>query len=170
MRPICRCKQAHLLSCWRLRLALIVDDRSGTIFGIAPAWITSHSDFRTGIARLELTLPAISQVGYSQSLVVLQAALSVVLLVGAGLMAKSLNNLENQNFGVETENRVVVHINPENAGYKQDQLEALYGRIDQNLRALPGVQKVALSLYTPLEGDNWGEGVYIQGRLEPGPE
>jgi predicted permease len=64
---------------------------------------------------------------------------------------------------------VVVHINPENAGYKQDQLEALYGRIDQNLRALPGVQKVALSLYTPLEGDNWGEGVYIQGRPEPGP-
>jgi len=141
---------------------------TGLIFGVAPAWITSHSDPAEALRGSNRSTS--DQSGWVQrSLVVLQAALSVVLLVGAGLMAKSLNNLENQNFGVETENRVVVHINPENAGFKQDQLEALYDRIDQNLRALPGVQKVALSLYTPLEGDNWGEGVYIQGRPEPGP-
>jgi macrolide transport system ATP-binding/permease protein len=84
-------------------------------------------------------------------------------------MAKSLNKLENQDFGVETENRIVAHISPDNAGYKPEQLQALYERIDQGLRGLPGVQRVALSLYTPLEGNNWGEGVYIQGRPEPGP-
>ena len=98
---------------------------------------------------------------------ILQAALSLVLLVGAGLMAKSLNKLENQDFGVITDNRIVAHFSPENAGYKPEQLQALYDKIDQDLHALPGVEKVSLSLYTPLEGNNWGEGVFIQGRPEP---
>ncbi len=140
---------------------------TGLIFGIAPAWITSHSDPAEALRGANRSTSDKS--GWVQrSLVVLQAALSLILLVGAGLMAKSLNNLENQNFGVETENRIVVHINPETAGYKPDQLEGLYRQIDENLRAVPGVQKVALSLYTPLEGNNYGEGVYIQGRPEPG--
>ncbi len=141
---------------------------TGLIFGIAPAWITSHSDPAEALRGANRSTSDRS--GWVQrSLVVLQAALSVVLLVGAGLMAKSLNNLENQDFGVETQNRIVIHINPDTAGYKSEQLEALYQRIDQSLHALPGVQKAALSLYTPLEGNNWGEGVYIQGRPEPGP-
>jgi macrolide transport system ATP-binding/permease protein len=140
---------------------------TGLIFGIAPAWITSHSDPAEALRGANRSTSDKS--GWVQrSLVVLQAALSLILLVGAGLMAKSLNNLENQNFGVETENRIVIHINPDTAGYKPDQLEGLYRQIDENLHALPGVQKVALSLYTPLEGNNYGEGVYIQGRPEPG--
>jgi macrolide transport system ATP-binding/permease protein len=141
---------------------------TGLVFGIAPAWVTSHSEPAEALRGSNRSTTDHS--GWLQrSLVVLQAALSLVLLVGAGLMGKSLNNLENQNFGVETENRVVAHISPDNAGYKPEQLQALYERIDQGLRVLPGVQRVALSLYTPLEGDNWGDGVFIQGRPEPGP-
>jgi predicted permease len=141
---------------------------TGLVFGIAPAWVTSHSEPAEALRGSNRSTTDHS--GWLQrSLVVLQAALSLVLLVSAGLMAKSLNNLENQDFGVETENRVVAHISPDNAGYKPEQLQALYDRIDQGLRVLPGVQRVALSLYTPLEGDNWGEGVFIQGRPEPGP-
>ncbi len=140
---------------------------TGLIFGIAPAWITSHSDPAEALRGANRSTNDKS--GWVQrSLVVLQAALSLVLLVGAGLMAKSLNNLENQNFGVETENRIVIHINPDTAGYKPDQLEGLYRQIDENLHAVPGVQKVSLALYTPLEGNNYGEGVFIQGRPEPG--
>ncbi len=150
-----------------LAFAFALSLLTGLIFGIAPAWITSHSDPAEALRGANRSTSDKS--GWVQrSLVVLQAALSVVLLVGAGLMAKSLNNLENQNFGVETENRIVIHINPDTAGYKADQLEGLYRQIDENLRALPGVQKVALSLYTPLEGNNYGEGVFIQGRPEPG--
>jgi predicted permease len=142
---------------------------TGLIFGIAPAWVTSHSEPAEALRGSNRSTKDNS--GWLQrSLVVLQAALSLVLLVGAGLMAKSLNKLESQDFGVETENRVVAHFSPDNAGYKPEQLQALYERIDQGLRSLPGVQRVALSLYTPLEGNNWGEGVFIQGHPEPGAQ
>lgn len=139
---------------------------TGLAFGVAPAWVTSHSQPADALRGSNRTTGDRS--GWLQkSLVILQAALSLVLLVGAGLMAKSLNKLENQNFGVETEDRYVAHFSPENAGYKTDQLQALYDRIDQGLHQIPGVEKVSLSLYTPLEGNNWGEGVFLQGRPEP---
>src|SRR5215469_142316 len=140
---------------------------TGLIFGVAPAWVTSHSQPADALRGSNRTTSDRS--GWVQrSLVILQAALSLVLLVGAGLMAKSLSKLENQDFGVVTENRVVAHFSPENAGYKPEQLQALYDKIDQDMHALPGVQRAALSLYTPLEGNIWGEGVFIQGRPEPG--
>ena len=49
-------------------------------------------------------------------------------------------------------------------------MQALYGEIEQRFSSLPGVERVALSTYTPLEGDNWSDGVYIQGRPEPRPD
>lgn len=140
---------------------------TGLIFGVAPAWVTSHSQPADALRGSNRTTNDRS--GWVQrSLVILQAALSLVLLIGAGLMAKSLSKLENQDFGVVTTNRLVAHFSPENAGYKPEQLQALYDKITQDLHALPGVEHVSLSLYTPLEGNNWGEGVFLQGRPEPG--
>lgn len=140
---------------------------TGLIFGVAPAWVTSHSQPADALRGSNRSTSDRS--GWVQrSLVVLQAALSLVLLVGAGLMAKSLSRLENQNFGVVTTNRYVAHFSPENASYKPEQLQPLYDKITQDLHALPGVERVSLSLYTPLEGNNWGEGVFLQGRPEPG--
>jgi len=140
---------------------------TGLIFGVAPAWVSSHSQPADALRGSNRTTG--DRTGWVQrSLVVLQAALSLVLLVGAGLMAKSLNKLENQDFGVVTENRVVAHFSPENTGYRPEQLQGLYDKIDENMHALPGIERAALSLYTPLEGNNWGEGVFVQGRPEPG--
>ena len=141
---------------------------TGLIFGIAPAWITSHSEpaeSLRGTNRATRDSASLLQ----RSLVVTQAALSLVLLVGAGLLARSLNKLEHQDFGLQTDNRLVIHISPDSAGYKPDQLQALYGEILEHFRALPGVERVGLSLYTPLEGASYGEAVTIQGHPEPGP-
>jgi len=140
---------------------------TGLVFGVAPAWVTSHSEPAEALRVSNRSTKDRSSL-LQRALVVFQAALSLVLLVGAGLLSKSLNKLEYQDFGLETENRVVIHISPENAGYKTEQLQALYDQIEQRFHALPGIQRVALSLYTPLEGNNWGEGVSIQGRPEPG--
>lgn len=141
---------------------------TGLVFGIAPAWITSHSEPAEALRGANRSTRDGSSL-LQRSLVVVQAALSLVLLVGAGLLTKSLNKLEHQDFGLESGNRVVVHINPQNAGYKPEQLQALYDELQQRFSSLPGVERVGLATYTPLEGDNWGEGVFVQGRPEPGP-
>ena len=93
----------------------------------------------------------------------------LVLLAGAILMTKSLNNLEHQNFGVATSNRYVLHFDPAGAGYTIDRLPALYRQIEDRFSALPGVTSVGMALYSPLEGDNWGECVIQQGHPAPRP-
>ncbi len=141
---------------------------TGLVFGVAPAWITSHSEPAEALRGSNRSTRDSASL-LQRLLVVMQAALSLVLLVGAGLLTRSLNKLEHQDFGLQAENRVVIHISPDNAGYQPEQLQALYGEMLEHLRALPGVERVGLSLYTPLEGNNWGEGVTIQGHPEPGP-
>jgi macrolide transport system ATP-binding/permease protein len=141
---------------------------TGVVFGIAPAWITSHSEPAEALRGANRSTRDGSSL-LQRSLVVVQAALSLVLLVGAGLLTKSLNKLEHQDFGLQTENRTVIHISPDNAGYKPEQLQGLYDEITQRFSSVSGVERVGLSLYSPLEGDNWGEGVSVQGRPEPGP-
>jgi predicted permease len=141
---------------------------TGLIFGIVPAWITSHSDpaeALRGINRSTRDRASLPQ----KSLIVLQAALSLVLLVGAGLLTQSLRNLEHQDFGIATANRYVFHFDPAGAGYTAATIGAANERLEREFSALPGVQSVGLALYSALEGNNWGEGVSIEGRPEPGP-
>jgi len=150
-----------------LGFAFVLSLLTGLVFGVAPAWMTSHSEPAEALRGSNRTTKDGSSL-LQRSLVVLQAALSLVLLVAAGLLTKSLNRLEHQDFGVQRANRLVIHIAPFNAGYQPGQLQALYDEIEQRFHALPGVEHVGLALYTPLEGDNWGEAVFIQGRPRPG--
>jgi macrolide transport system ATP-binding/permease protein len=138
---------------------------TGAVFGVAPAWIASHAQpadaLRTGV-RTTASGASLLQ----RSLVVLQAALSLVLLVCAGLFARSLNKLQSTDMHLDTRNRYIVHFHPAAAGYKGSQLEALYRTIEDRFHALPGVVKVGISNYTPMEANNWGRPVQIQGHPE----
>jgi len=151
-----------------LGFAFLLSLVTGIVFGTVPAWITSHSDpaeALRGVNRSTRDRASLPQ----KSLIVLQAALSLALLVTAGLLTRSLRNLEHQDLGIQTSNRYVLHLDPAGAGYTQQKLPALYQRLEQQFGALPGVQGVGLALYSTLEGDNWGEGVRVEGRPEPGP-
>ncbi len=152
-----------------LGFAFLLSLVTGIIFGIVPAWVTSHSDpaeALRGINRSTGDRALLPQ----KTLIVLQATLSLVLLMGAGLMTKTLRNLEHQNFGITTTNRYVIHIDPMGAGYNIDSVRAFNQRLEQEFSALPGVKSVGIALYSALEGNNWGEGVYVEGRPAPGPE
>ncbi len=87
-----------------------------------------------------------------------------MLLVAAGLFMQSLKKLEGVDLKLNARNRYIVHINPQTAGYTQPQLGALYRSIEERFHALPGVMKVGLATYTPMEDNNNGWGVQVQGQ------
>ena len=152
-----------------LLFALGVSIFTGIVFGTAPAWMTSHSD------PVEALRGANRSVGSSRSwaqksLVIAQAAMSLVLLTAAALLAQSLRNLEHQDFGFEMQGRYIAWINPTLSNYKPEQMEQLYRRLDDSLKQVPGVRMVAPALYAPMSGDSWNSGVRIQGRPEPAPK
>jgi putative ABC transport system permease protein len=76
--------------------------------------------------------------------------------------------MEHQNFGFDVTNRYILRFDPQMAGYNADQLPAFYRQLHENLAAIPGVNLVSFSLYTPMEGNNWSEVVYIEGQA-PAP-
>ena len=139
---------------------------TGIIFGVVPAWFSSHSDpaeALRGVNRTTRDHATLSQ----KFLVVAQAALSLALLASAGMLTASLRNLQNQDFGFLPQDRVVVSINPLAPDYTQEYLQSAYRSLSDRLRQIPGVQDVSFALYTPLEGNNWGELVAIEGRGNP---
>jgi macrolide transport system ATP-binding/permease protein len=135
---------------------------TGILFGLAPALLaarTQPADALRSNARTTAQGASILQ----RALVVLQAALSLVLLVAAGLFAQSLNKAENVDMKLDATNRYIAHINPQAAGYKPLEVEPLYQAMVDRFHALPGVLKVGLATYTPMEDNNWGSGVKVQG-------
>ena len=152
-----------------LLFALGVSLFTGVAFGIAPAWMATRVDpieALRGASRSTLRVGSLPR----KSLVVFQAVLSLVLLSAAGLLTATLHNLESQNFGFNQNRRVVVNMNPTLAGYRPEQLAPLYRRIEDSLSSIPGVSAVALCTYSPLSGNNWGSGVWVEGRPAPGPK
>jgi macrolide transport system ATP-binding/permease protein len=136
---------------------------TAVLFGIAPAWMAVHvqpADVLRSGTRTTSTGASLLQKG----MVVLQAALSLVLLVGAGLFSQSLNKLQSTDLKLESKNRYIVHINPQAAGYSQSQLEALYRLMEDRFHEIPGVVKVGISLYTAMEDNNWGNEMQVQGQ------
>jgi predicted permease len=95
---------------------------------------------------------------------VIQAALSLVLLTAAGLLTSVLERLQYQDFGFNQEHRLIALINPRLAAYHADQLPQLYRRLHEAIANVPGVSSVALCLYSPLRGGERGSGVFIEGR------
>ena len=146
-----------------LGFAFLLSVATGVLFGIAPAWSASRADPAAALhgagrsASGRSTLP-------QKTLVVLQAALSLVLLAGAGLMVETLRNLTGQQFGFELEGAIAVDVNAGFGGYASEKLASIYGEIDRQIRQIPGVRNVALVLYSPMSGLNWQSGATLEER------
>jgi predicted permease len=134
---------------------------TGIIFGAAPAWLATRTDpaeALRGSGRGTKDRSSFAR----KALLVVQATLSVVLVAGATMLARSLNKLEHQDFGYQVQGRVEVDMNNPPAGYTQPKLAALYRQLEEQLNRLPGVQGSGLAMYNPLT-DNWGELIMIAG-------
>ncbi len=148
-----------------LAFAFGVSLLTGIIFGAAPAWFATRTDpveALRGAGRSTADRSSFTR----KALLVVQAAVSVVLVAGATMLARSLNKLEQQDFGYRIDGRVAVSLNRPPASYTQPQLAALYRRLEERLNRLPGVRGAGLALYNPLT-DNWGELILVEGHPEP---
>jgi macrolide transport system ATP-binding/permease protein len=142
--------------------AFVLSLVTGVLFGLAPALMAARTQPVESLRSNSRTTAQGASI-LQRALVILQAALSLVLLVAAGLFAQSLNKAQNVDMRLDTTNRYIAHINPQAAGYKNTEVEPLYQTIIDRFHAVPGVVKVGLSTYTPMEQNNWGSGVKVQG-------
>ncbi len=134
---------------------------TGVIFGAAPAWFATRTDPVEALRGSGRSTSDHS--GFTrQALLIVQAALSVVLVAGATMLARSLDKLEDQNFGYRTDGRIVVSMNPPPTTYTRPKLNALYREIEDGVSRLPGVEGASLAMYNPLT-DNWGEMIMVSG-------
>ena len=148
-----------------LGFAIALSLITGVLFGVAPARLSAKAepaDMLRGGSRTTGGTSALQRV-----LVVMQAALSLVLLVGAGMFAQSLSKLEHLDMKLNSTNRYMVHFDPQSSGYTQAQLPALYRTIEDRFHEIPGMVKVGLSTYTPTEFYNDNMNVRIQGKPDP---
>jgi predicted permease len=149
-----------------LLFALGVSLVTGICFGVAPAWVSSHADpldAMRGTSRSVAGSTSLPQKG----LVVTQAALSVVLVSAAAMLTHSLSNMKHGNFGFETKDRYIAWIDPMQTGYKENQLENLFERMQEKLRRIPGVRSAGIIQWAPMSGDNWNTSIRIEGKPEP---
>lgn len=139
---------------------------TGILFGIAPAWMTSHADPVEALRGSNRSVSG-GRSWAQKTLVIAQAAMSLVLLSAAALLGQSLRNLQHQEFGFETQGRFIAWMDPQLGNYKPEQMEPMFRQIDERLQQIPGVRMVAPALYAPMSGDSWNNGVRILGQPEP---
>jgi macrolide transport system ATP-binding/permease protein len=145
-----------------LLFAVGVSLLTATVFGAAPAVIASRTDPMDAMRGAGRSTGDRSST-LRQSLIAIQVALSLVLITCAGLLARSLDNLQDQNFGFRAESLYAAALAPSLSATPTDQLESLYAQTRTRLLQIPGVSHAAFALYSPMSGDNWASAIAIEG-------
>jgi predicted permease len=156
---------------WRvLGFTLVLSLLTGIIFGIAPAWRATQVDLMPALKDSGRSSSAGSRSLLSRSLIVLQVALSLLLLVGAGLFVRTLINLQRVEPGFNTHNLLLFRVRPELIGYKDEKLVQLYQQVSERLEAVPGVQAVTFSRMTLLAQGSSSSSVFLRDALNVPPD
>ncbi len=141
----------------------------GLLCGIAPA-IQSTRPNLTAALKSESAAGGRIRFDTRRALVVLQVALSLLLLIGAGLFVRTLSNLEKLDPGFQRESVLLVDTNPRGLGYKEQQNRDFYDRLMERVRRVPGVRTASLANITPLSGSQMNAGVAVEGYVRPADE
>jgi predicted permease len=135
------------------------------LFGTIPAFRATRLNLTDSLKDARSPAGASAKGPLAKALVISQVALSLVLLVGAGLFVRSLMNLTNVDTGFSRENVIRMRVDPSSVGYKEDdRLIGMYRQIEERVSALPGVRAASFSIFTFNEG-TWNNSIWVQGYL-----
>ncbi|HLN02832.1 MAG TPA: ABC transporter permease [Bryobacteraceae bacterium] len=147
-----------------LLFTLLVSLLTGVLFGLAPGLLASRPELAATLKDEAGSVAGGASAGLRKGLVVAQVALSLLLLVGAGLFLQSLNNLKELHPGFQTQNLVAVRAEPTlSRSYQLEWTRQYYRQLTEHLAALPGVRSVALAVIPVVEGWEWDNSVTIEG-------
>jgi predicted permease len=150
---------------WRvLAFTMAVSLLTGILFGLAPAWRATSQELSTTLKQSRRTTGAVSRL--SKGLIVTQVALSLLLLVGAGLFIRTLYNLQRVNLGFNPENLLVFTLKPEQGGYKDERLVQFYQQLFARLDHLPGVRAATFGKVALIANENWFYDFLLPGENE----
>ncbi|HEX2488369.1 MAG TPA: ABC transporter permease [Blastocatellia bacterium] len=156
---------------WRvLGFTLALSMLTGIVFGIVPAWRATKVDLAPSLKDNARGSSAASRSLLSRGLVVTQVALSLLLLIGAGLFLRTLLNLQRVEPGFNTRNLLLFGVQPGLIGYKDEKLSQLYQEMAERIEAVPGAQAVTFSRMTLLAHGSSSRGVFLRGALSAPPD
>lgn len=143
---------------------------TGLLFGVFPALHSTRPDLASTLKN-QAGQPGGAKAArrFRMTLATVQIAMSMALLVPAGLFAKSLFNVSRVDLGLNTDHLVLFSISPELNSYSTERTRELFERTEAELAALPGVTGVAAAIVPVLSGDNWNNSLIVEG-FEAGPD
>jgi len=153
-----------------LLFTLAVTLATGLIFGLVPALKTTRPDISRTLKDQAGGVLGGGHGGLRKTLVVAQVSLSLLLLIGAGLFLRTLNNLSSLGPGFPAERLVGFNIDPSLGGYAPERALIFFQQLTESLRTVPGVQSVALAAMRILENDEWDSSMTVEGYHPAKPE
>jgi predicted permease len=136
---------------------------TGLVFGLAPALRATGVSVNTALKETSRSVVGSRSV-LSRILLIVQVAISIVLLVGAGLFLRTVQNLRQVDVGFNAQNLVLFRVNPQLNRYDEQQTRVFYNDLVERLRAIPGVRGATASSPALLSGSVNSTGIFVQGR------
>ncbi len=136
---------------------------TGLIFGLVPAWKGTRAQPQMAMKANSRGVIEGSRFGLGKALVMVQVALSLVLVVGAGLMLTTFRKLSSLDTGFDAQSVLLVRVDIRNANFPLERKPATYLQMLERVRAIPGVRSASMSGMTPISRSNWSETLVIEG-------
>lgn len=154
-----------------LLFTTVVATLTGLLFGLAPAWRATRTNPQEAMrANARGIASGHSRFSAGKALVIGQIALSLVLVVGAGLLLGTFNRLSNMDPGFVSDNVLLVNTNVQNTGFGMDQVKQFPEELMQRIRTIPGVASASASEITPISGSAWNGMMAVPGFTPKSPK
>jgi predicted permease len=146
-----------------LAFTIVLSSLTGILFGIAPAWRATGVDLNPALKDMGRSPSVAARSLLSKSLVVVQVAMSLLLLIGAGLFLRTMINLQNVDPGFNMRNLLLFSVDPSLIGYRAERLSNLYKQMSERIEAIPNVEAVTFSRMTLLAHGSSSRSFFLPG-------